>query len=536
VKAPAARALAWDALYQVLDNSVFRILSLLALVPVLFTFLLGFREEEVVLLFGLKRWEYGGFLDLMTAFSGNPGVSMAVEDKQGLMIEAVLQIFLENLAGTIGILFCISATAFFVPRMLEKGAADVLFHKPVSRWALYLSRYFAGLLFIGVLAVLMVVGVFLGLAVASQHVDPGILLVAFQLTYIFGLLYSVTMLIGVVTRSTVASILLTVIFFVANGCIHVGWVMKEKDFAQERIERLGTTEQEPPEDARGEQAASAGSGTEAAQAEQPRSLFLRCVLMTLDWLHFILPKTGDADYIARKLRQAVDAPLYRDEDSLVTFFRRPTDTHELEPATLDLAPALRERLGEPRLALASSGADAPPVLYSLWRRPLVETVSKIGSRARARRETLSQAADGLEQALSASAASVSSPAEPRRFGSNARGGTASASVLSWSEDATGGRRSRTAVLFRGADTKWLYTLLVDAPGELTGEQRELLLERVDRSLALDTNIMNQPSWYEKQLTLGTPLRYNILVSIGSSLAFTLAMLLLGWWRLKKIDF
>ena len=39
-------------------------------------------------------------------------------------------------------MFCIAATAFFVPRMLEKGAADTLFTKPLSRVVLLLSPPF----------------------------------------------------------------------------------------------------------------------------------------------------------------------------------------------------------------------------------------------------------------------------------------------------------------------------------------------------------------------------------------------------------
>ena len=50
----ALRALGRDAIYQVLDNWVFRILFVLGSALVLCTFLIGFREEEITLLFGLQ--------------------------------------------------------------------------------------------------------------------------------------------------------------------------------------------------------------------------------------------------------------------------------------------------------------------------------------------------------------------------------------------------------------------------------------------------------------------------------------------------
>jgi hypothetical protein len=35
---------------------------------------------------------------------------------------------------------------------------------------------------------------------------------------------------------------------------------------------------------------------------------------------------------------------------------------------------------------------------------------------------------------------------------------------------------------------------------------------------------------------GGPLKYNLWFSVGSSLAFLLIALGLGWWRLARIDF
>ena len=91
--------------------------------------------------------------------------------------------------------------------MIEKGAADVLFHKPLGRLTFYLSRYFAGLFFVGLLATLMAVGMYAGFLLVSGYHDPGILLAAPLLTYLFGLIYAVAMWVGVVTRSTVAAML-----------------------------------------------------------------------------------------------------------------------------------------------------------------------------------------------------------------------------------------------------------------------------------------------------------------------------------------
>ena len=49
MNAHAVKALFFDALYQILDNWVFRILTVLGGMLVLATFLVGFRETEIVL-------------------------------------------------------------------------------------------------------------------------------------------------------------------------------------------------------------------------------------------------------------------------------------------------------------------------------------------------------------------------------------------------------------------------------------------------------------------------------------------------------
>ena len=52
---------------------------------------------------------------------------------------------------------------------------------------------------------------YLGFTVASDHSDPALLWSALSLTYVFAMLHGVSMLCGVVTRSSIASILLTLL-------------------------------------------------------------------------------------------------------------------------------------------------------------------------------------------------------------------------------------------------------------------------------------------------------------------------------------
>jgi len=514
------RALALDAFYQVLDNWVFRILTGLTLVPILLTFLVGFREEGIVLLFGWKTWAYEDILGSM----GAAGAGMY--DPQGTAIEILLQLFFEQVAGGFGILLAIAATAFFVPRLLEKGAADLYFHKPVSRPALYLSRYLAGLMFIALSASVLVLGMFAGLALSSRHVDPGVLLAAPLLVYVFALVFPFTMLVGVVTRSTVASILLSGLFFLFNGCIQSSWIAWEQARNGPSLALVTGTPAEPEASP-----APEGSAVEEEPATEAKKTpaFLDGLRLTLDVVRTVLPKTSDADVIARKLRRSLNAPEFRDEGEYLALFRLPGGLRRSEEplAAGALAPELLPVLGERRYAAVADEPGGPR--YSLWSRPIERTTSKIGDKERVREETSSRAGERLEDTLAALAGSRTverrSARLPRDIGT---------SRVSWSAADGAALTTSCAHVFKGPEGELVFTLLVELPGEADAAQLDAAVERLAQQLGFDRNAIDE--WYPAQLRLDAPWRTNLAFSLGSSLLFVAALLGLGLWRLARIAF
>ena len=288
-RGPLRRALIRDAIYQVLDNKVFRILMFLVTLMVGLTFAIGFREDEVVLLWGVRSYFYEDFLEYMGFMFGDLG---AVANQREV-ITFVQLFFVDFLAGTLGLFICVSATVFFVPRMLEKGAADPLFSKPVSRWSLLLARYISGLVFVAFLATALIGGMHLGLLLNSGYSDPSFLWSIPTLVYLFALISAFSTLFGVLTRSTVATLLLTLMAWGFTTAIHSGWTVYE--FANERD--LLSGESTAPDD----------------------------VTEELDWLvdiltaglqtaHYVLPKTLDADRIAQLSRDTVTSELFIREE------------------------------------------------------------------------------------------------------------------------------------------------------------------------------------------------------------------------------
>ncbi|MEY2746547.1 MAG: hypothetical protein RL112_1589, partial [Planctomycetota bacterium] len=284
---PSTRALLEDAWRQILDNTVFRILVVVTILLVLPTFLIAAKSDGISILFGLWRLDYDD-LPLLPSL----GFGRLDGDAQARAFVYIVQEFIvQGLAGTVGVFFCIAATAFFVPRMLEKGAADVVFSRPISRAKLLASRWLAGVLFVAVLSSLLVGGMHLGFLLRSGHSDPGFLASALTLTYLFAILHCLSTVVAVLTRSSVAAILVTVVFFPMNSCLQNGWVVKEAAFAA-REARMA----------------------EGEEAKEP-SATVRTLSMLLDVVHWVLPKTNDADPLAASLRTAVMGPnhVVRDE-------------------------------------------------------------------------------------------------------------------------------------------------------------------------------------------------------------------------------
>ena len=125
----------------------------------------------------------------------------------------------------ITILTGVVLTSFFVPNMLRKGTVDMLVVKPIHRVTLLVYKYIGGLTFIFLNTVLAIGGVWLALGLRSGQWPTGFLVMILVITFFFAILYSVSTLAGVLTRSPVVAIAMTcvawlVLFLVGLGYNH----------------------------------------------------------------------------------------------------------------------------------------------------------------------------------------------------------------------------------------------------------------------------------------------------------------------------
>jgi len=101
----------------------------------------------------------------------------------------------------------IFATAHLVPRMQEKGTVDLYLSRPISRFKLLMSRYFAGLILAGTNIAYLIGSMWLIVVWKTHVVHPRFLLAGLIIFFVVATLLAFAFLIGVVTSSTAVSIM-----------------------------------------------------------------------------------------------------------------------------------------------------------------------------------------------------------------------------------------------------------------------------------------------------------------------------------------
>jgi ABC-type transport system involved in multi-copper enzyme maturation permease subunit len=130
-----------------------------------------------------------------------------------------------GIGGTFGLLLALVWTAGFVPTFLEPSAASVLLAKPVPRWQLLLGKYVGVLTFVAFQVILFVALTWLALGVRTNVWDTGYWWCVPLLLAQFAVFYSFSVLLAVFTRSTVASVFGSLLFWLLSWGINYGSVM-----------------------------------------------------------------------------------------------------------------------------------------------------------------------------------------------------------------------------------------------------------------------------------------------------------------------
>jgi hypothetical protein len=126
-------------------------------------------------------------------------------------------------ASSVGTLLLLVFTAGFLPEFLQPSAAAVLLVKPVPRWSLLVGKYLGVLVFVIFQATVFFGGTWVAMGLSTGVWLPAYLLCIPVLVLHFAIVYSASALLAVWTRSTVASVLGAIVFWLICTAMNYGY-------------------------------------------------------------------------------------------------------------------------------------------------------------------------------------------------------------------------------------------------------------------------------------------------------------------------
>jgi ABC-2 type transport system permease protein len=117
---------------------------------------------------------------------------------------------------TWGMFLAVFASAGLVPSVLEPGRIELLLSKPVSRTHILLGRYLGNVLVISCNVIYLVLGVWIILGIKTRIWSPAFLISIATTIFIFAVLLSVVVLIGVLFESAALATMVSVALMIMS--------------------------------------------------------------------------------------------------------------------------------------------------------------------------------------------------------------------------------------------------------------------------------------------------------------------------------
>jgi hypothetical protein len=132
------------------------------------------------------------------------------------------------------------STASIFPDFVSSGSIELLLSRPIGRLRLYLTKYLTGLLFVAAQVIVFTVASFAVIAIRGKSLEWGVFLAAPIVVVFFSYLFCVLAVVGQVTRSTVAALLVTILFWIMVFAVNAteGTLLMQRERYSLEVERL----------------------------------------------------------------------------------------------------------------------------------------------------------------------------------------------------------------------------------------------------------------------------------------------------------
>ncbi len=132
------------------------------------------------------------------------------------IIEGIKAIIVAPLFG-IGLFLSVFSASSFIPNLLEKGSVELFLSKPVSRRQIIWGKFWGGTIVVFVNVAFLIIGVWLLIGLKFGVWDLSFLTTIFTITFTFGVLYGLIILVGILTQSSLLAMMITyLIFFILS--------------------------------------------------------------------------------------------------------------------------------------------------------------------------------------------------------------------------------------------------------------------------------------------------------------------------------
>jgi hypothetical protein len=220
-------ALFVDAYRELNAKKLFWITLLLSIVVIFVMAAMGI-DEKGVSIFG---WTLE-FIPITTAV-----ISKEMFYK-GMFSNLGISIWLTWVAAILALV----STAGIFPDLIAGGSIESVLSKPIGRSRLFLTKYCTGLLFVGLQVLVFSVGSFLVFGLRANLWEPRLFLAVPIVVTFFSYLFCVCALIGLISRSTITALLVTMLLWAALFLVNTADVVLQQIDVQLELRSAAETE------------------------------------------------------------------------------------------------------------------------------------------------------------------------------------------------------------------------------------------------------------------------------------------------------
>lgn len=202
----AIRSILYESWLSLRAQGLFKLTMGLNILVIVAFASLSFDETGVSLFFGL------GHADSEHITANSP---LATVLYLGIFSAFIVNIWLAWIAAGLALL----STSSIFPNFVSQGAVELTLSRPVSRTTIFLAKYAGGLLFVLLQVGVFTLGAFLAAGWRVGTWDWAIFLAIPLVTLFYSYLFCVNVLVGIITRSTLTALLLTLVFWFSTFTI-----------------------------------------------------------------------------------------------------------------------------------------------------------------------------------------------------------------------------------------------------------------------------------------------------------------------------